>query len=194
MEYTNKEIEKLEKQLDMHYGENLGVYHEIVTEGKLHIDCMLYDTKIGNEEFYTVATIGMSKYTMETAIEGYNNIELMICMPKSWDYNKEVWPFNLLKLLAKMPCEMNAVLGPYHTVDIQSPIGKNEGLQAIFVEFPRNYLPKETIFELNKKTIRYLQIYPIYYSEMNEIMNGNEEVMEKVVNYPVFDEERNPVI
>ena len=80
---------------------------------------MLYDTKIGNEEFYIVATVGMSKYYMEKAAEGYKNIELMICMPKSWDYNKEVWPFNLLKFLAKFPCENNTVLGPFHTIDLQ---------------------------------------------------------------------------
>lgn len=194
MEYSAKEIEKIEKQLDKHYGENLGVFHEIVTEGKLHIDCQLYSTRIGCEEFYTVATIGMSKYTMEDAPNGYRNIELMICMPKTWDYNKEVWPFNLLKLLAKMPCEMNTILGPYHTVDLQNNFCKNEGLKAIFIEFPRNYFPEETVFKLKKTTIRYLQVYPIYYDEMEAIRNENEEVMEKVVEHSIFNEFRKSVI
>lgn len=90
MEYTDKEIRKIEKQLDKHFGENLGVYHEIVTEGKLHIDSVVYDTRIGNQEFYTVVTVGMSKYTMEEAIDNYKNVELMMCMPKTWDYTKEV--------------------------------------------------------------------------------------------------------
>lgn len=100
---------------------------------------------------------------------------------------------NLLKLLAKMPIETNRVLGPFHTVDLQQSIGNNEALKSVFIEFPRNYLPKETIFSLGKKTISYLQVYPLYYEEMNEIIKGNEKVMEDVVKYTIFDEDRNSV-
>ena len=124
---------------------------------------------------------------------GIKNIEFMICMPKTWDYTKEVWPINLLKMLAKMPIEMNCVLGPYHTVDLQRKLGNNEGLKAVFIEFPRNYLPKETVFSLGKKTITYLQVYPIYYKEMEEIIKENEKVMEDIVKYTIFDENRKCV-
>ena len=64
----------------------------------------------------------------------------------------------------------------------------------MFIEYPRNYFPEETVFKLGKTTIRYLQVYPIYYSEMEAIRNENEEVMEKVVRYTIFDENRKSVI
>lgn len=193
MGYTSKEVENLENQLNKHYGENVGVYHEVENDSVLHIDSVIYDTRIGNNEFYTVATIGMSKYTMEEAFDNYKNIELMICMPKTWDYNKDVWPINLLNLLAKFPVKTNTVLGPYHTIDLGQSIGNNEELKAVLIEFPRNYFPNETVFSLDEKTIAYLQVYPIYYKEMEEILKGNEKVIENIVECTIFDENRNCV-
>ena len=73
MEYNEKILKKFEKELSKHYGENIVVFHEVTTDGELHIDCELFNTRIGNDEFYTLATIGMSMHTMEQAVENVMN-------------------------------------------------------------------------------------------------------------------------
>lgn len=193
MEYKAKEIAKLEKAMSKSFGEHLGVYHEIVTEDNLHIDCEVFKTNIEGEEFYTVVTLGLSKYKMEGSAPGYEHIELMFCMPISWDYNKTVWPMNLLKMIAKTPIKYNWTIGPFHTMDLNETCIVDK-FSDVFIEFPRNFMPDETIFKLGKKEVRVLQVYPIFKDELEEIFKENEDVMERIVENTIFDENRESVV
>ncbi len=193
MEYKAKVIEKLVDEMELFYGNHLGTYHEIVTEGDYHIDVEVFKSKIDTEEFYTLVTVGMSQYTMKDAVDGYSNIELMFCMPITWDYNKDVWPINFLKMVAKMPSSYNWTIGPFHTIDLNGIEIANK-FKHIFIEFPRNFSPSETTFEIKKNIVRVLQVYPIYEDELKEIHNENEAVMDKIVENTIFDENRGSVV
>ena len=193
MEYSAKVIDKIEQEMELFYGTYLGTYHEVITEGNYHIDVELFKSKVDTQEFYTLVTVGMSQYIMKDAVDGYSNIELMFCMPITWDYNKEVWPINFLKMIAKLPSTYNWTIGPFHTIDLNEVEISNK-FRHVFIEFPRNFSPNETTFKINKNIVRVLQVYPIYEEELKEIHKENEEVMDKIVENTIFDKDRGSVV
>ncbi|MCR5720622.1 MAG: suppressor of fused domain protein [Lachnospiraceae bacterium] len=109
LQLSREQMEDIGDYVEMLYGQEMKVLHEIVSPD-IHLDVLaLFPTKERN--YYTLITMGMSAYKMEIP-EMYDakeleRCELIINLPADWNIQspdeKDYWPIRHLKMAGRMP-------------------------------------------------------------------------------------------
>ncbi|ADV49156.1 hypothetical protein Celal_1856 [Cellulophaga algicola DSM 14237] len=169
-------MEEISDHIEAHVGKIHMVFHEIVSE-QVHIDVhWVKPTK--ERPFHTLITSGMSDKPMQTpeGVEGSDYAELSICLPEEWKISKEdfkdeknYWPIRFLKYLARFPHEYNTWLSYGHTIPNGNPpeaFAENTKLNTMILLPSIMFGDKFPILELDKKTISFYSLIPLYDEEV----------------------------
>lgn len=172
--YTDEERMVVEEHIETFFGRIEGVFHEI-SSPDIHVDiCVIPPVK--GRHYYTLVTMGMGARTMrvpaELADRRLERAELAMALPPDWEINGEdekwYWPFRLLKVLARLPIEMDTWLGWGHSMDCQEPFAENTELSAVLLAEAQGEEGCETMLLPNGETVNFYQVLPVYPEELEE--------------------------
>jgi len=177
-------IEAVTSHVEIHLGA-VSVLHELILE-EPHIDILIAEPQ-PKRQFYTLVTCGMSEVPMgvplEVAGQVADHIELMLCLPSDWqldnlDDERWEWPVFWLRFLAKQTHELNTFLAAGHTIpngEDCDPFGSNTKMCCWFVRTPAAVGEDFLQMRDNDRTIAFLAIVPIYRSEMDFALSGDDK-------------------
>src|SRR5580704_12236807 len=121
-------LEAIVSHVEKHIGKPATVLHELVSD-LVHVDIHVV-APTPKRNYYTLVTSGMSDrpMTVPDEFQKYRFAEVMICLPSDWPMEQEhwkdqrnYWPIELLKVLARFPHMYSTWLGPGHTVPNGDP-------------------------------------------------------------------------
>ena len=177
--YTEEEIDDFRDHLVMHLGD-IGDHflHDKASLCGIHIDIVPVQP-IGEGPFFKnsfhMVTMGAGAYLMPDGDRAEYVITLPSTWPmdmKSWQDERNYWPIRLLQDAARFPVTNKTSLDWFHTLDNQEPYSVDTQ-QCACVFMP---MPGFGFVQLSSgKTIKILQIVPIYRSELDmckKIGNG----------------------
>ena len=181
-------MDKYEKFIGEYFGTTFNVLHEIVSPD-IHLDILVFSpTKERN--YYTLITMGMSGYKMNVPKELENKdmdrAELIMFLPPDWNINskdeKDYWPINQMKRIARLPIYAKTWLGLGHTTandENNTPFSDNTQLSSIILLSIFN--KKLDLNGIGK--INFYTLVPLYEEELNyKFKNGFEKLMNLFVN------------
>ena len=172
--YDEGELDAILQYIKDAFGSISRVYYDADDPPKPRIDIALVDLS-EDCDFYTLVTIGMGIQPMRDP-SGENDpqkvfSELVIFLPPGWDFEKDTWPFQVLKLLAR-----------YHFDHFNQPILIEAGVTyygEMMWDTPFDgvlFIPAATRDEIpyqlqvpNDKIINYYLLLPLYEDEVDYI-------------------------
>lgn len=174
--YSEKELNEYEAYIEKSLGHYDNVFHEIVSPD-IHLDVIIVPPTEANS-FYKLVTMGMGAYTMNVPQElkeyELEHAELIMYLPADWnigsDNEKDYWPIRYLKVLARLPLQLDTWLGFGHTVQgnaDMAPFAENTKLSSIMLLTALNL--EGEIMELrlsSGKKLNFYQLFPIYKEEL----------------------------
>ena len=192
--YSEKEMQEFECFIQENFGEFKDVLHEIFSPD-VHLDIVMVPPT-DDDPYYKMITMGMGAYAMHVPeeLKEYNleHAEMVFYLPKNWSVKssdeKDYWPIRYMKILGRLPLDMDTWLGYGHTIhgnEDMSPFAENTELNS-FVLLPANNLMYETLdLTLSSgKKINFYQMVPLYQEELDyKLENGLESLLS------LFDEE-----
>ena len=192
--YSEKEMQEFECFIQENFGEFKDVLHEIFSPD-VHLDIVMVPPT-DDDPYYKMITMGMGAYAMHVPekLKEYNleHAEMVFYLPKNWSVKssdeKDYWPIRYMKILGRLPLDMNTWLGYGHTIhgnEDMSPFAENTELNS-FVLLPANNLMYEALdLTLSSgKKINFYQMVPLYQEELDyKLENGLESLLS------LFDEE-----
>ena len=170
-------LEALEKHIEIHYGDNTEVFHEIVSD-VIHIDVHIV-RPCTERNYFTLITSGLSYLPMPVpeGYEAFTRSELILCLPPEWpvlegEYQKEKywWPFRLIKELARLPHELDTYITPGTTIpngDPLEPYSEETELCCAMTATPLLVDESFTTLDIDDQRISFQSIIPIYKEEMD---------------------------
>ena len=198
--YTEEEMEQFENFVEENWGKYYKLFHEVVSPD-VHIDIIIVPPT-DRDNYYKLVTMGMGSYTMKIPSnlhqEELERAELVIYLPANWSINssedKNFWPINILRVLARYPLQSSSWLGIGHTISIDAnntPFANNTGFCSILLleAFNRNFQPLN--FRLKEKgKINFYQIFPLYKEELEYAQNNDSQALLNLFS----NEDINPVV
>ncbi len=192
--YSEKEMQEFECFVQENFGEFKDVLHEIFSPD-VHLDIVMVPPT-DDDPYYKMITMGMGAYAMHVPeeLKEYNleHAEMVFYLPKNWSVKssdeKDYWPIRYMKILGRLPLDMDTWLGYGHTIhgnEDMSPFAENTELNS-FVLLPANNLMYEALdLTLSSgKKINFYQMVPLYQEELDyKLENGLESLLS------LFDEE-----
>ncbi|MBE5942459.1 MAG: suppressor of fused domain protein [Lachnospiraceae bacterium] len=192
--YSEKEMQEFECFIQENFGEFKDVLHEIFSPD-VHLDIVMVPPT-DDDPYYKMITMGMGAYAMHVPeeLKEYNleHAEMVFYLPKNWSVKssdeKDYWPIRYMKILGRLPLDMDTWLGYGHTIhgnEDMSPFAENTELNS-FVLLPANNLMYEALdLTLSSgKKINFYQMVPLYQEELDyKLENGLESLLS------LFDEE-----
>jgi len=185
-EYTEKELEELERFITEQFGAYRFSLHEIYSPD-IHLDiCVVDPTE--KDPYYKLVTIGAGAYPMKVPAQ-YKKLdpkraEYMICLPASWNRQsrdeKDFWPVGLLKETARLPISCDTWLAYGHTTQSDeegTPYSENSRLNAVILDEAieggcRMMLP-------SGEDVSFWKLIPLYDEELKYKMeNGAEKLFD----------------
>lgn len=175
-----------------HIAEHVGpvhrVYHEIVSD-LVHID--VHWVQADEERpFHTLITSGMSDRPMSAPPEAdeCRYAELMVRLPAEWrlshdDFKDErwYWPVRWLKILARLPHELETWLWWGHSVpngDPPAPFAPNTKLCGVVLLDSPSMSEEARTIVAGERRIRLLSMFPLYDEEItHKITHGAESLL-----------------
>lgn len=173
-------IDLFEGHVEQYIGKIETIYHEKDSDF-MHVDVhVIPPDEASHRNYYTCVTSGMSDMPMSVppGCEPLQYAELLICLPQNWPITREdfiasednYWPVRWLKELARYPYQADTWLGVDHSVpngDPPEPLGQNTTMSGMLIGFPIFFDPGVFKLEVHDdKTIQFLQLFPVYESEM----------------------------
>lgn len=168
------------------------VMHEIISD-QVHIDILIVEPdKTAGRDFVFLCSMGMSAIGMQVPDpEIPAHAEIAMLLPADWPVNMESlqaigddvgWPFQWLKVLARMPSEYDTYLGPGHTIPTGDPAEPLSPATAFigFAIFPGSVVSKS--FESMKaggKKVAFLVAIPLFEEEMNYKLDEGFEALDR---------------
>lgn len=148
--------------------EHLGPIERVVpsfANGRLPVDIAVIPPKEG-QEYYTLVTLGMGAYRLQTPKGLPNRLELAIRLPGDWELenNRErwFWPVRWLQVLARMPMYQYTWFTHGHTMDANRFLLGEEGFHG-FALHSAGTCP----LKLGRKdTLEILCLLPVYEAEL----------------------------
>lgn len=192
--YTEKELNEYECFIQENFGEYKEVFHEIVSPD-IHLDIIIVPPT-DEDPYYKLITMGMGAYAMNIPEELKENdlehAELVLYLPKSWNIKsedeKDYWPIRYLKILARLPIDMDTWLGYGHTIhgnEDMEPFAENTELNSFVLVKALNLLYEDLDLTLSSgKKINFYQLFPLYQEELDYKM---ENSLNELMN--LFDDE-----
>lgn len=192
--YSEKEMQEFECFIQENFGAFKDVLHEIFSPD-VHLDIVMVPPT-DDDPYYKMITMGMGAYAMHVPeeLKEYNleHAEMVFYLPKNWSVKssdeKDYWPIRYMKILGRLPLDMDTWLGYGHTIhgnEDMSPFAENTELNS-FVLLPANNLMYEALdLTLSSgKKINFYQMVPLYQEELDyKLENGLESLLS------LFDEE-----
>lgn len=169
--YTEEEIDCIEQHIEKHFGAFEHVFHEIASSG-IHVDiCIIPPSE--TKPFYTLVTMGMGahKMTLPDSLResGLARAELMVTLPPDWKLDdsdeKWYWPIRWLKILARLPADMDTWLGWGHTIPNGEPFSDNTALSDMLLVDPYSGEAGMICRLPNGETVNFYQLFPLYEEE-----------------------------
>ncbi len=171
--YTEEEIDCIEQHIEKHFGAFEHVFHEVASPG-IHVDvCIIPPGE--TRPFYTLVTMGMGAHKMAVpdSLKGNSleRAELLMTLPPQWPLEdsdeKWYWPIRWLKILARLPIDMNTWLGWGHTIPNGEPFAANTGLSSILLVDP--YPGEDSMIcpLPDGEAVNFYQMFPLYDEEMD---------------------------
>ncbi len=194
--HYGRHLEALEEHITRHLGEPTSVWHEIVSD-KIHLDVIAVPPS-KKYPWHTLVTSGMSDVPMSGPglDPDDRHAEMLICLPATWQVvncaDRDFWPIQWLKQVARLPHDYGTWIGPGHTVpngDPPEPFADTTKMCCWLIMRPP-WFP-ETFQELAvspTRTIKFLAMVPLYESEVDLKMNrGLEPLADLLGNLSLTD-------
>lgn len=149
------------------------VFHELISP-IVHVDVHIVapNEKCPN---YVLFTTGMAEKPMAGPSEGAF-AEIMIVLPPDWklDFDPDeeesdsYWPIGMMKMLARLPHQMNTRLKPGISIPNGDPPEAFPGTDfwGIVLGDPYGFPPGLTSCKVDKRTVKVLTMIPLYRDEM----------------------------
>ena len=149
-----------------------------------------------DDPYYKMVTMGMGAYAMNVPeeLKEYNleHAEMVFYLPKNWSIKssdeKDYWPLRYMKILGRLPLEMDTWLGYGHTIhgnEDMSPFAENTELNSFVLLNACNLMYEQLDLTLSSgKKINFYQMFPLYQEELDyKLENGLDALLD------MFDEE-----
>jgi len=187
--YNEKELEAIENHIITYFGKFDNVIHEIVSPD-IHVDiCVINPTPERN--YYTFVTMGMGAHRMKVPKSikkaGLDRAEVLITLPPEWDVRNHdemwYWPIRWLKILARLPGDLNTWLGYGHTVPNMTgkPFAENTELNGVMLSEPYFFGEASSVCTLpNSDKVNFYQVIPLYESEMQFKLENSADKLEEL--------------
>ncbi|MDL2283610.1 DUF2185 domain-containing protein [Oxalobacter sp. OttesenSCG-928-P03] len=169
--YEEDEIDCIERHIEKHFGAFEHVFHEIASTG-IHVDiCIIPPGE--TRPFYTLVTMGMGAHKMtlpdNLKDSGLARAELVVTLPPDWKLDdsdeKWYWPIRWLKVLARLPVDMDTWLGWGHTVPNGESFAENTALSNVLLIDPYPGEASMICLLPNGETVNFYQMFPLYDEE-----------------------------
>ncbi len=188
-EYTEVEMQELDCYVQENLGECKEVFHEIFSPD-VHLDIMIVQPT-DEDPYYKLVTMGMGSYPMkvpeELQKENLEYAEMVLYLPKSWNMKsadeKDYWPIRYMKILGRLPLDMDTWLGYGHTIHgnaDMSPFAENTELNSFVLLNACNLLYEKMELDMSSgKKIRFYQMFPLYQEELDyKLENGLDALLD----------------
>jgi hypothetical protein len=148
------------------------VMHEMISD-LVHIDVLIADVA-ENHPYITLVTSGMSDLPLKAKDGAPVRCELMIRVMANHDLSKEAfedeanyWPIRRLKMLARMPHELDTFFAAGHTIatDPPTPVHPKSEFCALGLLEPLDEAAR-TLRTTDGLDIAFLQVVPLYREEL----------------------------
>ena len=184
-------IDALTAHVERHVGPIGMVYHELVSP-HVHVD-VHHVAPTDERPWHVLFTTGMSErpMTVPAGAEEFRFAELMVCLPAEWPVSQEAfadernyWPVQWLKALARFPHEYGSWLGFGHTIpngDPPAPVAPGTSLCGMLL-LPPGGMPEEawTCRVDAERTVHLWSLMPIHADEMKyKLRHGTDDLLEK---------------
>lgn len=192
--YTEKEIDEYECYIQENFGEYKEVLHEIISPD-IHLDIIVVPPT-DEDPYYKLITMGVGAYAMNIPEnlrgEELEHMELVLYLPKTWDIKssdeKDYWPIRYLKILGRLPINMDTWLGFGHTIhgnEDMTPFAENTELNSFVLLTACNLMYERLDLTLSSgKKINFYQMFPLYQEELDyKLENGLDALLD------LFDDE-----
>lgn len=192
--YTEKEIDEYECYIQENFGEYKEVLHEIISPD-IHLDIIVVPPT-DEDPYYKLITMGVGAYAMNIPEnlrgEELEHMELVLYLPKTWDIKssdeKDYWPIRYLKILGRLPINMDTWLGFGHTIhgnEDMTPFAENTELNSFVLLTACNLMYERLDLRLSSgKKINFYQMFPLYQEELDyKLENGLDALLD------LFDDE-----
>lgn len=169
--YTEEEIDCIEQHIEKHFGAFEHVFHEVASSG-IHVDiCIIPPSE--TKPFYTLVTMGMGAHRMtlpdRLQQSGLSRAELLVTLPPDWKLDdseeKWYWPIRWLKILARLPVDMDTWLGWGHTVPSGEPFAENTTLSNMLLVDPYPGEASMLCSLPGGEAVHFYQLFPLYEEE-----------------------------
>lgn len=167
-------LDEITAHVERHFGAVESVFHEVISD-LVHIDVLMVQPT-ADRPYFTLVTCGMSDLPM-TVPEGEfasPHAELFVHFASSVPLSqaafadeKVYWPIRRLKMLARMPHELDTFLAPGHTIatDPPEPVADGVPFCALAVLAPLEEGAKTLACDDGTR-IDILQMVPLYREEL----------------------------
>ncbi len=187
--YTEQELNEYECYIQENFGEYKEVLHEIISPD-IHLDIIVVPPT-DEDPYYKLITMGVGAYAMnipgDLQGEELEHMELVLYLPKTWDLRsteeKDYWPIRYLKILGRLPLNMDTWLGFGHTIhgnEDMEPFAENTELNSFVLLTACNLMYERLDLKLSSgKKINFYQMFPLYQEELDYKMEyGLNELLD----------------
>lgn len=177
-------VDAIVQHIAGHIGPVTNVFQEIKSDA-VRVDLLVVAPDEARP-FATLVTCGMSEFPMRVPLENPDDLalipelryaELLLALPPDWPLTPEAfrdeskyWPLRWLKMLARLPHQMDGWLGIGHTVpngDPPRPLGPGISYSGWLIDEPV-LLPREVQkLRVGDRTINFYTAVPLHEAEMD---------------------------
>lgn len=163
------------------------VFHETETS-KVHTDIFWIKPNLEYRPYSILMTCGLSTKPMKIPEDvKYKYVEVVMLLPKEWELengkwkeNKNKWPLDHLRKIAKIPYETNSWIGFGHTI-IHDPTNNkcfpNTNFNSSVILSSKTLPDAFTKIKFNDDTIRVYTAIPLYPEELEYKLNNDANAL-----------------
>lgn len=172
--YDKADMDTIEAHIETHFGKFDWIMHETIPGEYVHLDICVIPPR-EDHNYYTLVTMGMGAYTMNTPEKDTARAELLINLPPDWKLGEDAWedehwfwPVGILKALARYPMLHDTWLGWGHTVyGSEDSYADNTKLCGTVLLSPGVFGDPASVCTLpNGEPVNFYQVIPLYREEV----------------------------
>jgi len=165
-------LEEITAHVERCYGPVRRVMHEVISD-HLHVDVLIADVA-EDHPYITIVTSGMSDLPMQSKDGSPTRCEVMMRLMVNHPVSQEAfadeanyWPIRRLKMLARMPHELDTFFAAGHTIatDPPTPVHPKSEFCALGLLEPLDEAAR-TLRTKDGLDIAFLQVVPLYREEL----------------------------
>lgn len=190
----NSHLEEVMDHVERHFGDIERVFHEVISD-LVHVDVLMVEPT-PSRPYFTLVTCGMSDLPMQVPAgeKASRHAELFVhfaCpVPLSQEAfadEKVYWPIRRLKMLARMPHELDTFLAAGHTIATEPPEPLAAGVPfcALGVLAPLDEGAR-TLECADGTRIDFLQMVPMYREELDWKLARSNDALAELFDTPAL--------